>query len=68
MPIDLPLADGRLLEGVIDLVFTELDSWVVVDFKTDTTASARYERQLQWYVYALAKLTGRNATGHLLHV
>jgi ATP-dependent exoDNAse (exonuclease V) beta subunit len=68
MPIDLRLEDGRLLEGVIDLAFLEPDRWIVVDFKTDTTASARYERQLQWYVYALAKLTGRDATGHLLQV
>jgi ATP-dependent helicase/nuclease subunit A len=68
LPIDLRLADGRRLEGVIDLAFLELDGWVVVDFKTDVTASARYERQLQWYLYALSKLTGRDATGHLLQV
>jgi ATP-dependent helicase/nuclease subunit A len=64
----LPLEDGRLLEGIIDLAFLEPDRWVVVDFKTDTIASVRYERQLQWYVYALAKLTGLGATGHLLQV
>jgi ATP-dependent exoDNAse (exonuclease V) beta subunit len=68
LPVDLRLDNGQLLEGVIDLAFLELDRWVVVDFKTDTIASARYERQLQWYVYALAKLTGRAATGHLLQV
>jgi ATP-dependent helicase/nuclease subunit A len=68
LPVDLRLDNGQLLEGVIDLAFLELDRWVVVDFKTDTIASTRYERQLQWYVYALAKLTGRAATGHLLQV
>jgi ATP-dependent helicase/nuclease subunit A len=68
LPIDLSLEDGRRLEGVIDLAFVELDRWVVVDFKTDTTASSRYERQLQWYLYALSKLTGRDATGHLLQI
>jgi ATP-dependent exoDNAse (exonuclease V) beta subunit len=68
LPINLPLEDGRLLEGIIDLAFLEPDRWVVVDFKTDTVASVRYERQLQWYVYALAKLTGLGTTGHLLQV
>jgi len=68
LPIDLRLDDDRLLEGILDLAFLESDRWIVVDFKTDTTAWARYERQLQWYVYALAKLTGRDAAGYLLQV
>ena len=68
LPVHLPLADGRLLEGVMDLAFLEQDRWVVVDFKSDAVDSARYERQLQWYLYALAKLTGREATGHLLRI
>jgi len=68
LPIHLHLADGRLVEGVIDLAFLEQDRWVVVDFKSDAGNSARYERQLQWYVYALAKLTGREAAGHLLRI
>jgi len=68
LPIDLRLEDGRLLEGVIDLAFLEGDRWVVVDFKTDAATSARYEHQLQWYVYALAKLSGRDGTGYLLRI
>jgi ATP-dependent exoDNAse (exonuclease V) beta subunit len=68
LPINLPLADGRLLEGVLDLAFVEQDRWVVVDFKSDAGNSARYQRQLQWYLYALSKLTGREATGHLLRI
>ncbi|HLY19137.1 MAG TPA: PD-(D/E)XK nuclease family protein, partial [Bryobacteraceae bacterium] len=68
LPIHLRLEDGRLLEGVIDLAFLEQDRWVVVDFKSDVRNSAGYERQLQWYLYALARLTGREAVGHLLHV
>jgi ATP-dependent helicase/nuclease subunit A len=67
-PFHLALEDGRLLEGVIDLAFIEQDRWVIVDFKSDAQAPARYERQLQWYLYALAKLTGREGVGHLLHV
>ncbi len=68
LPFHLTLADGRLLEGVIDLAFIEQERWVIVDFKSDAQTSARYERQLQWYLYALAKLTGREGVGHLLHV
>jgi ATP-dependent helicase/nuclease subunit A len=68
LPIHLRLEDGRLLEGVIDLAFVERDRWVVVDFKSDSASAARYQRQLQWYLYALSKLTGREAAGHLLRI
>jgi len=68
LPLDLRLDDGRLLEGVIDLAFVEDGRWLVVDFKSDAPASARYERQVQWYVYALSKLTGRAAGGCLLKI
>ncbi len=68
LPIQLRLEDGRLVEGVIDLAFIEHDGWVVVDFKSDSGESTRYERQLQWYLYALSKLTGRKAVGHLLRI
>lgn len=68
LPFDLRLEDGRLVEGVIDLAFIEQDAWVVVDFKSGAQDAARYERQLQWYLYALWKLTGREAVGHLLRV
>jgi ATP-dependent exoDNAse (exonuclease V) beta subunit len=67
-PIHLRLEDGRLLEGVVDLAFVERDRWVVVDFKTDAGSSARYERQLQWYLYALSRLTGLPAGGFLLRI
>ena len=60
-----------MLEGVVDLAFVEKGAWVVVDFKTDADlarAEEQYERQLQWYAYALAKLTGMKARGVLLGV
>jgi ATP-dependent helicase/nuclease subunit A len=69
LPLLLPLGDGRTLEGVVDLAFLENGEWTVVDFKTDAELSgskARYERQVQWYVYALSKLTGLPAKGVLL--
>ena len=68
LPFHLPLADGRLVEGIIDLAFLEHDTWVVVDFKTDSSGSARYTRQVQWYAYALRRLTGREAQGNLLRL
>jgi ATP-dependent exoDNAse (exonuclease V) beta subunit len=68
LPIHLRLEDGRLLEGVIDLAFLENGRWVVVDFKSDALTTARYERQLRWYLYALSRLTGQAALGYLLRI
>jgi len=71
LPPAVPGEHGRWLEGVIDLAFLENGRWVVVDFKTDADSAprrAQYERQLQWYAYALAKLTGIPASAALLGV
>jgi len=70
-PITLRLEGNRLMEGIIDLAFVENGEWVVVDFKTDTDVSDRrrqYERQLQWYAYALTQLTGIPARGVLFGI
>jgi ATP-dependent exoDNAse (exonuclease V) beta subunit len=70
-PVTLNLGDGRLIEGIIDLAFIENDEWVIVDFKTDADLEeprASYERQLQWYAYALTRLTGKPAHAFLLGV
>jgi ATP-dependent exoDNAse (exonuclease V) beta subunit len=80
-PVTLPLDEGTLteggavLEGVIDLAFMENGGWVIVDFKTDTDSSSesgarreQYRRQLQWYGYALQRLTGLPAKAYLLEV
>jgi ATP-dependent exoDNAse (exonuclease V) beta subunit len=74
-PVTLPLEDGSLLEGVIDLAFIENGAWVIVDFKSDTDSSSdsgarrgQYLRQLQWYGYALERLTGLRAKAYLLEV
>jgi ATP-dependent exoDNAse (exonuclease V) beta subunit len=69
MPLFLPLAGGKTLEGVMDLVYLDGDTWTVLDFKTDAelaSSQSRYERQVQWYAYGLAKLTGLPARGILL--
>ncbi|MGE3622087.1 MAG: 3'-5' exonuclease, partial [Acidimicrobiia bacterium] len=61
-----PLADGRLLEGYVDLLWRRDDGLVVVDYKTaDTTDPAelsrrvaRYRAQGAAYAYALEATTG----------
>ena len=71
LPLLLPLGDGRTLEGIVDLAFLEKGEWTVVDFKTDpelSASQARYERQVQWYVHALSKLTGLPAKGVILWI
>lgn len=70
-PVTLRLDGDRMLEGVIDLAFIENGRWTIVDFKTDAhldDARARYERQLQWYAFAMEKLTGMPARAVLLGV
>jgi ATP-dependent exoDNAse (exonuclease V) beta subunit len=70
-PLVLKLAHGSLLEGVIDLAFVESDEWIIVDFKTDADASgsrAQYQRQLQWYGFALTELTKLPARAYLLEI
>ena len=66
-----PQKDGTLIEGVLDLAFDEPDLTTVVDFKTDHELSAgetRYRAQLQQYVNAVSRVTGRTATGVLFRV
>jgi ATP-dependent helicase/nuclease subunit A len=70
-PLVLKLEDGRVLEGVIDLAFAENNQWVIVDFKTDADTSerrAQYQRQLQWYGFALGELTKMRARAYLLEI
>jgi ATP-dependent helicase/nuclease subunit A len=70
-PLVLKLEDGRVIEGVLDLAFVENDEWVIVDFKTDADTSerrTRYERQLQWYGFALRQLTKIPAHAWLLQI
>jgi ATP-dependent exoDNAse (exonuclease V) beta subunit len=66
-------SDGRLTEGVPDLVFldTAESDWTVVDFKTDLrvdiTAPA-YRRQVALYRLALHAATGRPARGWIFYL
>jgi ATP-dependent exoDNAse (exonuclease V) beta subunit len=63
--------DGTLVEGVLDLAFDEGDRTVVVDFKTDhelAAGEARYRAQLQQYLGAVSRATGRPAAGVLFKI
>jgi len=74
-PVVMPLDDGAVLDGVIDLAFREETDggavWTVIDFKTDvdvTAHRAQYEAQVLLYVDAVEKATGERACGVLLSV
>ncbi len=70
-PVTVRVADGSLIEGVVDLAFEEADGWTVVDFKTDTeivSAVATYRRQVALYASVIEKATGRPATAVLLQL
>jgi len=70
-PVAWVQKDGTLIEGVLDLAFDEGDATVVVDFKTDYELAAgetRYRAQLQQYLAAVSRATGRAATGVLFRV
>jgi ATP-dependent exoDNAse (exonuclease V) beta subunit len=70
-PVTWVQKDGVLIEGVLDLAFEEHGVTTVVDFKTDhelAGGEARYRAQVQQYVNAVARATGRPATGVLFKV
>lgn len=70
-PVTLRLNDRRILDAVMDLAFFENGRWTIVDFKTDADlveARAAYQRQLQWYAFAMRQLTGAPARAVLLSV
>jgi ATP-dependent exoDNAse (exonuclease V) beta subunit len=47
---------GRLTNGVIDLMFQGDAGWSVVDYKTDLVLAKEYEKQLDAYRVALRTL------------
>lgn len=63
--------DGMMIEGVLDLAFEEGGATTVVDFKTDhelAAGEARYRAQVEQYVSAVERATGRAARGILFKV
>ena len=71
-PLTLSLADGTVVEGVVDLAFEENGAWTIVDYKTDrelaTAGEDRYRRQVALYASAVAQATGKPASGILIRV
>jgi ATP-dependent exoDNAse (exonuclease V) beta subunit len=71
-PITTTLADGTLIEGVVDLAFEENGAWTVVDYKTDREIAAsgeeRYRHQVALYASAIAQATGAPASGILVRI
>ena len=61
----VPVGDGAVLKGFVDLAFEDGEGLVVVDYKTDQPpggspgAGARYEPQIASYANALEAATGR---------
>ncbi len=71
LPVTLRMHPDRILEGTVDLAFVEAGRWAVVDFKTDADIAARrqhYQRQLQWYMYAISQLSRLPVSGWLLQI
>lgn len=70
-PVTWLQKDGAMIEGVLDLAFEENGITTVIDFKTDHELAAgesRYRAQVQQYVAAVARATGRPARGVLFKV
>jgi ATP-dependent helicase/nuclease subunit A len=68
MPVMIQLEDGRLIEGVIDLAWTDGQTWTVVDYKTDSADQTRYKSQIQIYALAVQRATGLPVRAVLLQV
>jgi ATP-dependent exoDNAse (exonuclease V) beta subunit len=70
-PVTWLQKDGTMIEGVLDLAFAEGGVTVIVDFKTDHELAAgesRYRAQVQQYVSAVERATGRPAKGILFKI
>jgi ATP-dependent exoDNAse (exonuclease V) beta subunit len=62
------LADGTILEGVVDLAFREEGGWTLVDFKTDDRPDShpQYGAQLRIYAAAIEAATGEKVASAVL--
>jgi ATP-dependent exoDNAse (exonuclease V) beta subunit len=74
-PVLLTLANGELIEGIVDLAFledtAEFAGWTVVDFKTDrevAIASDLYQAQVATYATAIQSATTTPSRGILLTI
>ncbi len=70
VPVTLRTSEGALIEGFVDLAFSEGERWTVVDFKTDEEIrrGGKYELQVGLYVNALQAATKQAASGILMRI
>ena len=70
VPLAVVLDDGRIAEGIADLVFLDGDGWRVIDFKSDADPGgfSTYAVQLALYRRAVEEATGQPALSTLLRV
>jgi ATP-dependent exoDNAse (exonuclease V) beta subunit len=70
--VALKLADGLVVEGVVDLAFQDAQgAWTVIDYKTDFEVSGRleeYKKQVGLYAQAIRHATGNPAGAVLLRL
>jgi len=66
-PISVTLASGEIVEGVIDLAWSDGESWTVIDYKTGRF-EPKYKTQVQLYALALQRATGLLARAILLEL
>ena len=64
-PVSVTLASGEIVEGMIDLAWSDGNSWTVIDYKTGR-AEPRYRTQVQLYALALQRATALPARAILL--
>ncbi len=68
--------DGIILQGIIDCYFEESDGIVLLDYKTDYVAPRggidiirdRYKAQIDYYTYALERITGKKVIGKYVYL
>jgi ATP-dependent exoDNAse (exonuclease V) beta subunit len=67
LPVLVRLQDGTIVDGRVDLAWTDGTQWTVVDYKTDRR-DHRALGQLQLYALALRKATGLPVRAILLEI
>ncbi len=66
-PICVTLGNGEIIEGVIDVAWSDGKTWTVVDYKTGR-AEKRHQAQVQLYALALQQATGLPARAFVLDI
>lgn len=57
-----------MVEGIIDMAWSDGSSWTVADFKTGPADQHRYRRQLGLYAAGLRRFTGMPVAAVLVEI